>query len=70
MFTIPFTQYQDFCRLWNKSPDMRHNLRFGQAFYNYADLHKMTQTPFLDKLYNASFMDAEKMILDILDYAN
>lgn len=70
MLTIPFTQYQDFCRDWNKNPATRKNLRFGQAFYNFAELHKMTQTPFLDTLYNAPMNIAEKMLLDIVDYAN
>jgi len=70
MFTIPNTQYVEFCKIWAKSPGMQRHLRFGQAFYNYANLHKMTQTPFLDKLYNASTEDAEKMILEIIDCIN
>lgn len=65
---IPFTQYQAFYRLWNKK-EYKH-LRFGQAFYNYADLHKMTQTPWLEKLYNAKNEEAEMMLLSEIDYAN
>ena len=70
MFTVPFSQYQSFCLTWNSIPKETQQLRFGQGFYNFANLHKMTQTNFLDKLYNASNDVAKKMLLNIIDYSN
>jgi len=66
---VPYTQYKAFCKEWNTT-DISKHLRFGQAFFNFAELHKMTSTVFLNKLYNANDVVAEKMLLDIVDYEN
>lgn len=64
------SQYQRFLsEEWSKD-EVRKNLRLGQAFFNWANLHKMQQTPWLDKLYNADNLMAEAMILDKLDWEN
>lgn len=40
-------------------------LRFGQAFYNYFFLHKLSDQTGLDKLYNG--VDTDKSMVIILD---
>jgi hypothetical protein len=67
---IPYTQYREFCREWNANGDWQKHLRFGQAFFNWANLHKMTQTPWLDKLYNANNTKARAMMLEVIDWEN
>ena len=67
---IPKSQYKRFLsEEWSKD-EIRQHLRLGQAFYNWANLHKMKQTQWLDKLYNADSLIAEAMILDKLDWNN
>lgn len=48
-------------------------LRYGQAFYNYMQLSKVTSAenqPFLDRLHAADGDTAVKMIESITDYEN
>jgi len=70
-FTIPYSRYLSFYDEWVDNEEWQEHLRFGQAFYNYLDLGKMTQTPFHDKLYNEVY---EYKVLDyideVMDYAN
>jgi hypothetical protein len=54
----------------------RHNnksLRYGQAFYNYAKLHKVDHPQdkeFCDRLFNADDDKAKQMIISRTDLAN
>jgi len=66
---IPYSQYREFCNEWNTKGLSRH-LRFGQAFFNFAELHKMTPSDFLDKLYNAPQKEAIEMLEPFIDYSN
>lgn len=68
--TIPLTQFDAFMAEWWAHLCWQKQLRLGQAFYNWANLHKMTQTPWLDKLYNADSAIAAQMMLDALDKDN
>lgn len=47
--------------------------RWGQAFYDYMELHKITEPvnkAWCDKLYCAGFIDARKMVHSVLDRNN
>lgn len=68
--TVPLSMYEAFCTHWDNSPDERKHLRFGQAFFNWANLHKMSPSPWLDLLYNADDAKARKMLLAVVDHAN
>jgi truncated hemoglobin YjbI len=70
--TIPLSRYKQFLTWWlsPEAQEERKHLRFGQAFYNYMELHKMQQTPWLDCLYNARDDIALGMIREILDLNN
>ena len=58
--SIEAKEWDNFIEQWS-TPDWRH-LRFGQAFYNYFNLHKMKQTKELDMLYNSDADEASKLI--------
>jgi len=51
-FIIPVSAFNSFTKAWSDNEEWQKHLRYGQALYNYLDLHKMNQTPFLDALYN------------------
>jgi len=51
-FIIPYSRYVSFYNEWNNNEEWQKHLRYGQALYNYLNLYKMNQTPFLDALYN------------------
>lgn len=67
---IPYSQWRAFLEHWNTHNEWRAHLRLGQAFYNWANLHKMTQTPWLDKLYNADFDITMDMVNTVMDWEN
>lgn len=67
---IPYTQYQQFLLAWQENLAWQQHLRLGQAFYNWANLHKMTQTPWLDRLYNADNKTAREMMEANMDWFN
>jgi len=70
-FTLPYSRYVSFQHEWIANEEWQKHLRYGQALYNYLDLHKMNQTPFLDKLYNE--LDINKVLIytnKIMDYEN
>ncbi len=55
--------YDRFVKEWYDGGFM--GLRFGQAFYNYFFLHKLSDQTGLDKLYNE--VDTDKSMVLILD---
>lgn len=59
--SIEAYKWDEFILKYWSTPDWQH-LRFGQAFYNYFDLHKMKQTKELDMLYNSDNDKASKLI--------
>lgn len=66
-FTIPYSRVQSF-RL---ALDPRSQLRVGQAFHIFAELHKMQQDrAFCDRLWQADDETAWSMIESITDYQN
>ena len=56
-YTIERREYEKFRENYSDE-----HLRYGQAFYNHFNLHKMKQTPALDELYNASNAVAIQLI--------
>jgi hypothetical protein len=65
--SIPLSRYREF----RKQYIQQNGLRFGQAFYNYMELHKVTsEKEFCDTLFNASDVIAVSMIEGIVDYRN
>lgn len=49
------------------------NLRWGQAFYDFMKLHKITNPEdkiFCDRLYNAEDGEAKHMVMARLDFRN
>lgn len=67
---IPRTQYKQFQQFCKENAHVCEHLRLGQAFYNWANCHKMTQTPWLQRLYYVDDVTAEKMISSIIDEGN
>lgn len=59
--SIEAKEWDNFIEQWS-TPEWCRNLRFGQAFYNYFNLHKMKQTKELDMLYNSDSDKASKLI--------
>lgn len=57
---IESTAYDEFLTLWNQGTFERQ--RFGQAFYNYFNLHRLTDQALLYGLYEA---DGEKALVVI-----
>lgn len=73
--TIPATRFNEFERLWKMKMFGEH-LRWGQALFNYLDLHKMQRDYesddkiALDRLYNADFKTAYAMVQEVIDWEN
>ena len=73
--TIPATRFNEFERLWKMKMFSEH-LRWGQALFNYLDLHKMQRDYesddkiALDRLYNADFKTAYAMVQEVIDWEN
>lgn len=70
-FVMPATQLAEFERLWKMK--MYEGRRWGQALYDYLNLHKMRRDEdsdekrALDKLYYADYRTARAMIDTIVD---
>ena len=77
--SFPLTRVQRFEKeYW---PEMKGSLRYGQAFYNYLGLEKLSiarytegkfsdEKIWLDRLYNADDATAKKMIEAHTDFNN
>ena len=44
-------------------------LRYGQAFYNHFDLHKMTDQTIWNKLYEMDGWEAKEFIIKNVDFS-
>lgn len=67
---ISKSMYQVFCEKWNNGEFAGQ--RFGQAFFNHFNLHKMTmasRAPF-DKIYNLPDNEAKPAIAPFIDHEN
>ena len=70
-FIIPSSSFNSFTKEWSSNEDWQKHLRYGQALYNYLELHKMNQTPFLDALYNEpSRIKVQALINSAIDLIN
>jgi len=70
-FIIPASAFNSFTKEWSSNENWQKHLRYGQALYNYLNLHKMTQTPFLDALYNEpSRTKVQALINSAMDSVN
>lgn len=50
-----------------------HKRRWGQQFYDYMELDKVTSSPnreYCDKIYNAPRDEAERMVENRIDFLN
>ena len=64
--SIPATRVKAFRKTLN-------GLRWGQEFYGFMELHKLTSPAakaWCDKLYNADDETAKKMVASVTDHAN
>lgn len=65
---ISATSYSEFVREWRQKKDKEWSgLRYGQAFYNYYDMHKMTPRPELNLLYQS---DDRGFVEQFIDWNN
>ncbi len=64
---IPATRFKEFERLWAQK--LFPNLRYGQAFYNFMDFHKMNPGVHEDVefIYNANYLDVADWIFTRID---
>lgn len=71
-FSIPKTRYDLFCVI-AKTQGIGHK-RWGQAFYDFMEFHKVTSPKFHDwaeSLYQETDLQkARQMVLDRLDHMN
>ena len=58
--------YEEFVRLWSQG-SFEHQ-RLGQAFYNYFNLHKLTDQAGLHGLYEADGDKASRLILRLFHF--
>lgn len=57
-------KYQEFLANWYKG--VYQDLRFGQAFYNFFNLHRLAKQDRLDELFNTGRKDvADKIIAEV-----
>ena len=60
-------------QFYKENPDWHtaKGLRFGQAFYNFMQLEKVTNAAdkaFCDKLFNADSLTAQRMVIERTDW--
>lgn len=63
---IEKAEYYKFHREWfNTSPQ---HLRYGQAFYNHFNLHKMNLQHQFNNLYNAGYLESIRLIHELFNF--
>jgi hypothetical protein len=63
---VPHSLFEEFERHWR---DKRYQgLRWGQAFYGFMKMERMTNTPEMNHLYFAGYVEARQMVEQVIDW--